>query len=131
MANSAATTVATGISQAASTGASTDPQVAVSVPAGEASSVGVAQTPTKQTTAEPAVVVAQANDPQVSILGNNFAPVAAIPVAASAENPNIHIAVGAGLTVIGVAYPPNQSTNEPGQLITLRDQGHTVTVKER
>lgn len=130
-ANSSAATVASQINAATSAGAANTTQSAVQIYPTTLNSAGVAWSPEREAIAEPAVASGGVDAPQIDVLANNFTQAAAIPIAASAPNPHIHISVEAGIVAVGVAYPANQSTNEPGQLISLRDQGHTVTVKER
>lgn len=80
-----------------------------------------------------AAATGEAFDAQVNVLSGNFISAAAIPIAATVPAATINVAVhataaaAAGST--GGASPNSQ--NEPGQLVTVRDHGHTISAKEK
>lgn len=139
---------------ATSSGTSTSATTAVAPNSGAPAGVGTAYSPPTKTvdaaiasstgtandasiTSTTAVGVAlgagSAPDAQVDVNANNFVAAAPIPIFATAADARIAVYVNAGPVVVtGTAWAPNQTqADEPGQLITLRDHGHTVTVKER
>lgn len=114
-------------------GTAEPPATTAPVQAIDAVSVGAAYDAVIDKSPPTAEAVGQAFDAQVDVDANNFAAVAAIPISATAGDATTLITTNASAAEsIGTADRPDiGARNEPGQLVTIRDRGHTVTLKER
>lgn len=132
VASDATTLVSPNVGSAASTGASNAPTSDVPVQAGAAESTGTVPTVQAIPISAAPVGVGQALDPQIDVLSQNFIGAAAIPIAASAPDAQIALFVyPLEIVIPAVAEAVVSVPDEPGQIVALRDSGHTVSLKER
>lgn len=134
VANGATTTLAATPGVALAGGAAASPQAVVTVDAGVAVATGEGSGPEAQPTFSSGFSEAAgaANNATVNIDTSSTVSSATIPISATVPDPAIGVSVyPAEITVVGTASAAAQTEDQPGQLVTLRDSGHTVSLKER